>query len=374
MKYFLIAGERSGDLHGSFLIRELLSKDPEADVYFWGGDYMERAGGKLLRHYKDTAVMGFWEVLKNLKKLSRLQQLCKAEIRQLQPDAIIFIDFPGFNLRIANYTKKNGFLNFYYISPKVWAWNQKRALKLKKLIDRIFCILPFEPAFFAKYDMEVSYVGNPLKEVIKSYPFDEAFLSKYKGKKVVGVLPGSRMQEVNNVLSLIKHIAPARPGYHFLLAGVDNLPPELYEEVKTIGGNIELAFDKTYEILRLSQAAIVTSGTATLEAALLKAPQVVVYKTSGFSYQIARRLIRVPFISLVNLIAGKEVVKELIQHDMTPAKALEELDKMILDSLHNENILSGYAAINELIGDQNAPETAAAEMVDLLHSKLRKQN
>ena len=374
MKYFLIAGERSGDLHGSFLIRELFSKDPQADVYFWGGDYMERAGGKLLRHYKDTAVMGFWEVLKSLKKLKRLQQLCKAEILQLQPDAIIFIDFPGFNLRIADFTKEKGFLNFYYISPKVWAWNQKRALKLKKRIDRIFCILPFEPAFFEKYDMEVSYVGNPLKEVIKSYALDKAFLSKYEGKKVVGVLPGSRMQEVSNVLGLIKHIAPTRAGYHFLLAGVDNLPPELYADVKTFGGNIEIAFDKTYEILRLSEAAIVTSGTATLEAALLRAPQVVVYKTSNFSYQIARRLIRVPFISLVNLIAGKEVVKELIQQDMTPQKVLEEVDRIILDAPYKETILSGYAAINELIGDQNAPEAAAREMVDLMHLKRNRQN
>ncbi len=369
MKYFLIAGERSGDLHGSFLIKQIISRDAGAEVVCWGGDYMQQAGGLLLRHYKHTAVMGFWEVIKNLRKLARLQNACKADIVRFQPDAVIFIDYPGFNLRIAEFTKKHGFLSFYYISPKVWAWNQNRALKLKRLIDHIFCILPFEKEFFRQYGMDVSYVGNPLKEAIKSYQYDEEFLRRLAGKRVIGVLPGSREQEVTNLITLLPAMASEKPAFHFLVAGVDNLPTEMYAQVSSGSPNIEVAFGKTYEILRVSEAAIVTSGTATLEAALLNVPQVVVYKTSGVSYQIAKRLIKVPFISLVNLIAGKEVVRELIQHHFTREEILAEIENIISDASRKKNILDGYKEVDELIGEQNAAETTAAEIVTRLNPK-----
>jgi len=366
MRYFLIAGERSGDLHGSLLITSLLKSDPAAEIFYWGGDYMQKAGGTLLRHYKDTAVMGFWEVLKNLRKLRNLQILCKNEIIRINPDAVIFIDFPGFNLRIAEFTKANGFINFYYISPKVWAWNQKRALKLKKTIDRLFCILPFEKEFFARYGMEVSYVGNPLKQAISDYSFDQGFMDRYTGKRIVGVLPGSRQQEVNNLTSLLHGIVVKFPDHHFLVAGVDNLQLAVYEELKLLGSRVEVVFDRTYEILKLSEVAIVTSGTATLEAALLNTPQVVVYRTSGFSYQIAKRLIKVPFISLVNLIANREVVRELIQSDMSVDGISSELNKVLFDSGYKNRILADYDEISRLIGNQNSPEVAATEIVKFL--------
>lgn len=369
MKYFLIAGERSGDLHGSFLIQELKKQDPQADIYCWGGDYMEKAGARLLRHYKDTAVMGFWEVVKSLRKLQRLERACKEEIERLKPDAVVFIDFPGFNLRIAEFTRKAGYVSFYYISPKVWAWNQKRALKLKSFIDKIFCILPFEPVFFSRFGMEVSYVGNPLKTVISEYGFDRDFLARYSGRAVIAVLPGSRQQEVRNALALLRDIASEKSEFLFLVAGVDNLPENMYGDIKRAAPNIEVAFDKTYEILKLAQAAVVTSGTATLEAALLGTPQVVVYRTSAVSYAIAKRLVKVPFISLVNLIAGREVVKELIQVEMNPQRVLQELNTLLYDPKANERMLEGYSEVEELIGDLNAPETAAREMVQHLVRK-----
>ncbi len=372
MKYFIIAGERSGDLHGSFLIKYLKEKDSAAEIVGWGGDYMENAGAKVLKHYRELAIMGFLEVLKNLRTLSRLQKECKSSILAFNPDAVIFIDYPGFNLRIASFTKENGFPNFYYISPKVWAWNQKRALKIKRLIDRLFCILPFEKEFFKKYDFEVSYVGNPLKEAIKSYEYDEEFLEGWKDKKVISVLPGSRAQEVANVVRVLQEIVPRKPEYTFLVAAVDNLPDSAYAELKKTAGNVELVYNKTYEILKLGAAAIVTSGTATLEAALLKTPQVVIYRTSGFSYAIAKRLIRVPFISLVNLIAGKEVVKELIQEEMSPKNVMDELENILSSDGKYKNImLQGYELVDNKIGDQNAPEESAKEIVSWLREKKK---
>ncbi|WP_339814749.1 lipid-A-disaccharide synthase [uncultured Imperialibacter sp.] len=370
MKYFLIAGERSGDLHGSFLINYLKKLDPEAEIVGWGGDYMEKAGGTILKHYRELAIMGFWEVIKNLRTLARLQKECKNSILEFNPDAVIFIDYPGFNLRIAAFTRAKGFTNFYYISPKVWAWNQKRAYKLKRLIDRLFCILPFEVEFFKRYEFDVSYVGNPLKEAIKSYDFDEQFLGAWADKKVIAVLPGSRAQEVANVVEMLKQIVPAKPEFHFLVAAVDNLPDSAYEALKHSGGNVELVYNKTYEILKLAEAAIVTSGTATLEAALLKAPQVVIYRTSGISYALAKRLIKVPFISLVNLIANKEVVRELIQDEMSPDNVLKELNSIVSDSNgYKRAMLQGYDLVDTIIGEQNAPEEAAREMASFLKQK-----
>lgn len=367
MRYFIIAGERSGDLHGSFLISYLQKSDPQAEIVGWGGDYMERAGATIFKHYRELAIMGFWEVIKNLRTLSRLQSECKRDIEEFQPDAVIFIDYPGFNLRIAAYTKPRGYLNFYYISPKVWAWNQKRAYKIKRLVDRLFCILPFEKEFFSKYDFDVSYVGNPLKEAIKSYEFDREFLDAQHGRRIIAVLPGSRAQEVANVVNVLKEVVPLKADFHFLVAAVDNLPASAYSGLSQASDNVELVFNKTYEILTLAEAAIVTSGTATLEAALLKAPQVVIYKTSGLSYQLAKRLIKVPYISLVNLIAGKEIVKELIQDNMSSEKILLEINAMVAeDAAYRQQMASGYELVDNIIGDQNAPEETAKEIVSWL--------
>lgn len=363
MRYFLIAGERSGDLHGSFLVQYLFRHDPQATIVAWGGDYMQKAGATILKNYRELAIMGFWEVLKNIRRLSKLQRQCKSEIVSFNPDAVIFIDFPGFNLRIAEFTKTKGFKNFYYISPKVWAWNQKRAFKIKRVVDQLFCILPFEKSFFQDYGMEVTYVGNPLKESIKTYDYDQSFIKSLEGKRVVAILPGSRQQEVSAMLGLVQQLANRNAALHFVVAGVDNLPVELYKQFEAEVLNLTVVFGKTYEILKAAQAAIVTSGTATLEAALLKTPQVVVYRTSPVSYALARRLIKVPFISLVNLIAGREVVRELIQHDMSPEKVGQELELILSDDKKRKQILSGYAEIDRLIGDQNAPEQTAMAIV-----------
>jgi len=372
MKYFLIAGERSGDLHGSFLAEYIRKNDKSAEIIGWGGDYMEKAGVQLLKHYRELAIMGFWEVVKNLRTLSRLQKECKQAIVDFNPDAVVFIDYPGFNLRIAAFTKSKGFSNFYYISPKVWAWNQKRAYKLKRLIDRLFCILPFEKEFFKKYDFEVSYVGNPLKEAIKSYQFDREFMRRWQGRQVIAVLPGSRAQEVANVVSVLKEVVPEKPDALFLIAAVDNLPDSAYAELDNSFANVELVYNKTYEILKLADAAIVTSGTATLEAALLNAPQVVIYRTSGISYMLAKRLIKVPYISLVNLIAGKQVVKELIQGEMSASNVLSEINAILsADGTYREQMLEGYNLVNSAIGDLNAPEQTALEMVLWLNEKKK---
>ena len=368
MKYFIIAGERSGDLHGSNLIKAIISADNQAEIKAWGGDYMQEAGAEIKKHYRDLAFMGFLEVLKNLPKILGFIGECKKTIGEFKPDAIILIDYAGFNMRIAKWAKKNGYKVFYYISPKVWAWNQSRAWSLKKNLDRLFVIFPFEVAFFKKYNFEVEFVGNPLFDAISTFKPASDFLKRNElsDKKIIALLPGSRKQEVEKMLNLMVATQNKFPDYQYVIAGVGNLPLSFYEPF--LNENIKLIIDQTYDLLSHSAAALVTSGTATLETALLGVPQVVCYKTSGFSYNIAKWVIKVPYISLVNLVAQKEVVKELIQDDLTIENVSNELDKIINNqSFRNQQMLD-YKQVKESLGEVGASEKTGRRIVEILNS------
>ncbi len=307
MKYFLVAGERSGDLHGSNLIKALKQRDSAAAFCGFGGEYMEQEGMQLLVHYNEMAFMGFLEVVKNLRSIQGYMQQCKEEIRRFRPDALVLIDYAGFNLRIARWAKKQGIKVFYYISPKVWAWNQKRALKIKKTVDHMFVIMPFEQEFYARYNYKVDFVGNPLLDAIRDFVPDADFLKKHQieDQPLVAVLPGSRRQEIENMLGYMLDLIPAFPGHRFVVAGIKNIPREYYRLALENPAAV-VVFDDTYNLLSHAEAALVTSGTATLETALFEVPQVVCYKTSWVSYQIAKRLVKIEYISLVNLIAGRK--------------------------------------------------------------------
>lgn len=374
MKYFIIAGERSGDLHGSNLIKAIKNADNHAggvpsEIQAWGGDYMQEAGAEIKKHYRDLAFMGFLEVLKNLPKILGFIGECKKNIEEFQPDAIILIDYAGFNMRIAKWAKKQGYKVFYYISPKVWAWNQSRAWSLKKNLDRLFVIFPFEVEFFKKYNFEVEFVGNPLFDAIAAFKPAADFLKRNNltEKKIIALLPGSRKQEVEQMLNLMVKIQTKFPDYQFIIAGVGNLSLDFYKPF--LNENIKLSIDQTYDLLSHSTAALVTSGTATLETALFGVPQVVCYKTSNISYQIAKHLIKVPYISLVNLVAQKEVVKELIQDELDTENLVKELDKIInSQSFRNQQILD-YQQVKESLGEVGASEKTGRRIVEILQKQ-----
>jgi lipid-A-disaccharide synthase len=330
MKYFIIAGEQSGDLHGSNLVKGLLSTDNNARIFCWGGDLMEAAGAKLLMHYRKTAFMGFTTVIKNIGAISKNLSLCKKQILEHKPDVVIFIDYPGFNLRIAEFAKKSGFRTFYYISPKFWAWNEGRVNKVKKFIDRMFIIFPFEVEFYRKHGMNVQYSGNPLVDEISGriaslQPKDEIRRSLgIDDRPVIAMLAGSRRHEIELILPQMLKVILHFPDYRFILAGVKNIPDGLYNRI--IGDrDVILVREKTYDILHIAEAALVKSGTATLEAALHGTPQVVCYKGDFLSMLIGWFVIKVKYISLVNLIMGREVVKELVQYDLTEKRITDEL-------------------------------------------------
>jgi lipid-A-disaccharide synthase len=374
MKYFIIAGERSGDLHGSNLITAIREADKNAEIQGWGGDYMKTAGADILVHYKDTAFMGFAEVLANLSKILGFFSICKKQIEAFAPDAIILIDYAGFNMRIARWAKPKGYKLFYYISPKVWAWNQDRALKLKKTIDKLFVIFPFEVDFFKKYDYEVEFVGNPLFDAIASFKPDPEFLTKnnLSGCKIIALLPGSRKQEVEKMLELMVATKKQFPDYRFVIAGVSNLSKQFYEQF--LSDEVSIVFDQAYDLLSHADAAIVTSGTATLETALFGVPQVVGYKTSWLSHKIAMQLIRVPFISLVNLIAQKEVVKELWQNELTPENITSEIKKVLNNSPERSRQLTEYQDIRNALGRAGASAKTGKRIVEILNSSKLTNN
>lgn len=365
MKYFLIAGERSGDLHGSNLIRGIREHDPSADIQAWGGERMEEAGARLLHHYRDSAFMGFVEVARNIGTIRRQMAECRRDILAFRPDVLILIDYAGFNLRMAEFAKKHGIRTFYYISPKVWAWNQKRAWKIKRVVDRLFCIFPFEVDFFRKFDYETDYVGNPLMDAITAFRPDPAFRSQLDNRPVIALLPGSRTSEVKKMLPTMLAAARNFPGYQVVVARVSNLPDELYAEIP---GEVKSVTDASYDLLSVAHAALVTSGTATLETALFNVPQVVCFSMNGLTYQIAKRLVKVPYISLVNLIADKEVVRELIQQDFSVEKVTSELKK-IIGGPDREAMLVGYREVQEKVGGPGASERAGALMVRYLNDK-----
>jgi lipid-A-disaccharide synthase len=376
MKYFIIAGEQSGDLHGSNLIRELFAADQSAEIFCWGGDLMESEGATLLMHYRKLAFMGFVAVVKNIGEISKNIRLCKKQIEDYKPDVVIFIDYPGFNLRIAEYAKKAGYKTFYYISPKLWAWNEKRVKKIKKYIDRMFIIFPFEVDFYRKHGVTVEYRGNPLidetEKRISKFP-EKSKMHTHLGideKPVIALLAGSRRHEIELILPEMLKAVNHFPGYQFVLAGVKNIPDAIY--YKIIGNApVKLIKERTYEILYVAEAALVTSGTATLEAALHGTPQVVCYKGDFFSMLIAWMVIKVKYISLVNLILDFEAVKELVQYDLTESALLAELKAIMPGGSKREKILSDYEQLKAKLGPAGASGRIAREMVkELMKSSL----
>jgi lipid-A-disaccharide synthase len=366
MKYYIIAGEASGDLHGSNLIKALKKFDSSADVRCWGGDLMQEAGGILAKHYKEMAFMGFLEVLKNLSTIFKNIDYCKEDISKFRPDAIIFIDFSGFNLRIAKWAKKKGFRTNYYISPQVWASRAGRVEKIKRYIDHMYVILPFEKAFYQKYDFEVTFVGHPLLDAISNtqiIPLD-SFSKKNlldKDKPIIALLPGSRKQEVEKMLEVMLTVVPDFSDYQFVIAGAPSLTNDFYQKFLS-KKNVHFVSNQTYSLLAHAHAALVTSGTATLETALFKVPQVVCYKGNWVSYQIAKRIITLKYISLVNLIMDKEVVKELIQGQLATKNLQTELSK-IIEGKTREKVLQDYNSLIKKLGVSGASEKAAQLIV-----------
>ncbi|HEX5171483.1 MAG TPA: lipid-A-disaccharide synthase [Cyclobacteriaceae bacterium] len=369
MRYYIIAGERSGDLHGGNLVKALKDYDKDAALRGFGGEYMQQAGVALAVHYREMAFMGLAEILTNLNKISQYIKRCKADIDQFKPDVIILIDYGGFNRRIAKYGKKMGIKVFYYIPPKVWAWYQSRAKEIKANVDKLFVILPFEKEFYKKFDWAVDYVGNPVLDAVNSHVPDKGFSEKIALKPtqpVVALLPGSRKQELIRIIPLMADVVKHNRDYQFVVAEVDNLDPHLYDPLRNLD-NVKFVIEKTYDVLLNSNAAIVTSGTATLETALFNVPQVVVYKTSGITYQLVKRLIKVPFISLVNLIADKEVIKELIQTNAAESQISAELNQLISGERRNA-VLADYKELrNRLDAGGSASDNTARLMWNYLN-------
>lgn len=368
MKYYLISGERSGDLHASNLIRSILKLDRSASFRGMGGDLSKDAGLDLCVHYEDVALMGFLEVVLGFRKVLRYLAIIKKDILEFKPDVLILIDYGGFNMKIASFAKSQQLKVHYYIPPKIWAWNQGRAKTLKLVSDAVYCILPFEEAFFRGFGIEAHYVGNPLLDEIAKFEPHPFFFQKNQlsFKPIVALLPGSRKQEVKAMLGLMVEVAKKFPNAQFVIAGVSNLSPDLYAPAVRAG--IRLIVDQTYDLLKHSIAAIVTSGTATLETALFRVPQVVVYRTSPVSYHIGKYLIKVPFISLVNLIGEERIVTELIQNDYSVAKLIDELQLLLADDLTKARIYDGYTLVKEKIGEQSASDSTAAMIVKAVTS------
>ncbi len=362
MKYYIIAGEASGDLHGSNLMKELYRQDPEAEIRFWGGDLMQAAGGTLVKHYRDLAFMGFAEVVQNLGTILRNIKFCKEDIKAFNPDAIIFIDYPGFNMRIAKWAKPLGYATHYYISPQIWAWKENRIKAIKRDVDHMYIILPFEKDFYEdKHSYKVEFVGHPLIDAIHNRkPADkESFRKEHDldDRPVIALLPGSRKQEISKMLSGMLSIVNDFPDYQFVIAGAPAQEYTFYEQFLS-NSNVKFISNKTYDLLSIAHAALVTSGTATLETALFKVPEVVCYKGNWISYQIAKRIITLKYISLVNLIMDKEVVKELIQDDFNTKNIKAELHK-ILEPGHRENLLKQYDLLEQKLGGEGASSKTA---------------
>ncbi|MAL58781.1 MAG: lipid-A-disaccharide synthase [Flavobacteriaceae bacterium] len=368
MKYYLLAGEASGDLHGSHLIKALKKEDPKAQFRFWGGDLMAAEGGDLVVHYKDRAIMGFAEVIKNLPKIKKLFNLCKKDISEYKPDALIFIDNSGFNLRIAKWAKPKGFNTHYYISPQVWASRAGRVKTIKKTIDHMYVVLPFVKDFYKKYDYPVHFVGHPLLDAISNRK--QALPSIFREENnlderpIIALLPGSRKQEISKMLKVMLSVVDEFQEYQFVIAGAPSQEKEFYLQFIE-KDNVHLLLNKTYDLLSLSHAALVTSGTATLETALYKVPQVVCYKGGRISYEIAKRIIKLKYISLVNLILDKPAVTELIQNDFTSKNLKKELTK-ILDEYYRAVLFLDYYDLEVALGGKGASEKTAKLIVSTL--------
>ena len=371
MRYYIIAGETSGDLHGANLISALKDTDAAAEFRIVGGDRMQQASGQTaIIHTSQMAFMGFVEVLVNIRTIAKNLRTVKADITAYQPDAVVLIDFPGFNLKIAEFAKKAGIPVCYYISPKVWAWNQRRVLKIKRIVDKLFCILPFEVDFYHKWGMEVDYVGNPLLDAIAAHQANPDFLMDHRlaDKPVIALLPGSRAMEISKLLPIMAHVSRMFPGHHCVVAGAPNFDRKFYAQYMD-GLDLPVVFNATYDLLKHAEAAVVTSGTATLETALLRVPQVVVYKANPISIAIGRMVIKVRFISLVNLITDMLAVRELIQKDCNADRIADELDLLINDPAYRDNILENYDLLMEKMGEPGASTRTARLITAFLNEK-----
>jgi lipid-A-disaccharide synthase len=370
MKYYIIAGEASGDLHGSNLIKAIIKNDAQAEIRFWGGDLMQKAGGTLVKHYKELAFMGFIEVIFNLKTILKNIKIAKTDISSFHPDALIFIDYPGFNLRIAKWAKQQGFKTHYYISPQIWAWKESRIKDIKRDIDKMYVILPFEKDFYEKkHQYPVTFVGHPLIDAIADFPKKESTVfrteNQLSDKPIIAILPGSRKQEISKMVALLTSVAPDFLDYQFVIAGAPSQDYDFYQQLITKTA-VRFVANKTYELLQNSVAALVTSGTATLETALFKVPEVVCYKGNWISYQIAKRLITLKYISLVNLIMDAEIVVELIQDDCNQSRIKAELNN-ILEPENRAIILKNYALLEQKLGNIGASEKTAKAIISSMN-------
>lgn len=373
-RYYIIAGEASGDLHASNLVRELKKQDPAANFRGWGGDLMQEAGVEIVKHYRDLAFMGFAEVVSNLRTIMRNIKFCKEDITTYKPDAIIFVDYPGFNLRIASWAKKQRIRTIYYISPQIWAWNESRIKTIKQSVDKLLVILPFEEEYFKKWDYTVEYVGHPLvnviekaKDSIQQIPLEVG--SPLNEKNIIALLPGSRKQEIIKKLPVMLEASKQFPDHRFIIAKASSLDDQFYDQFLGDYKHVRSIRHKTYELLAASKAALVTSGTATLETALFDVPQVVCYKGSTVSYLIARNLVKVKYISLVNLIMDRPVVKELIQNELTTDNVVNELKKILFDTANIQRMRQDYHALRlKLEKKGNASATAAHSIIEFVRT------
>lgn len=373
MKYYLIAGEASGDLHGANLMKGILKSDPDAEFRFWGGDRMAEVGGveRLAKHYRHTSFFGVSEVLKNLRTIFSQLDECQRDVEAFAPDVLICVDYPGFNFKMAKFAHRRGIPVFYYISPKVWAWKERRVELIRKYVTRLYIIFPFEVEYFRERGIEAVYEGNPIMDPIAerlaATPAREEFMRAHglDGRPIVALLAGSRKSEIRRNLNFMKALAASREEYQFVVAGVSWIAPELYDSFLA-GSGVKVLTDRTYELLKHSAAAVVCSGTATLETALIGTPEVVCYRMDEFSYRVAKVFVKIGFISLVNIIMGREVVKELIQHDMTVELASAELSRIVEGGSGHERMMADYGELARIVGGAGASERFARRMVDEL--------
>lgn len=370
MKYFLLAGEASGDLHGSNLMKALKEQDPQAEFAYWGGDLMAAKGGALLKHYRELAFMGVVEVIANIGTILRNFSLCRKQILEFKPDIVVMIDYPGFNLKMTKFCHEQGIPVYYYISPKIWAWKKSRINSIRKYVDRMAVILPFEVPFYESLGYPVEYVGNPLLDAIASrrpgLPDRESFLknNSLDAKPIIALLAGSRKQEIKRLLPVMLGLPEQFPNYQFVIAGAPSLPAELYQQYIS-NKPVKIVYNQTYELLSHAHAAVVTSGTATLETALFRVPQVVIYKANRLSYQIAILFVKVPFFSLVNLIAGRGIVREFLQNNLEN-DTLNELRKILTDKNYYNRILNDYDELITTMGQSGVSDRVARSIQNLL--------
>ena len=376
MKYYLIAGEPSGDLHGANLIKGLQKADPKAEFRFWGGDFMAAAGGRdnLRKHYRETSFFGIVQVLKNLRTIKRQVQECQADVAAYAPDVLILVDYPGFNMKMARWAREHGIRTFYYIAPKVWAWREWRVKAIRKYVDRLFIIFPFERTYFPKHGIEPIFEGNPLVDAIAArraaLPSPDEFRQRngLDARPIIALVAGSRRGEIRDNLPLMALLSKKFPDHQFVVTGVKWLDRSLYEQYMA-GSDIRYVCDQTYETLAAAEAAVVTSGTATLETALLGTPEVVVYRTLWFQVKLQPYVLNVPWVSLVNLNLQREAVTEIIQSDLSIERAERELRAIVAGGAKREKMLADFEELRSVIGGPGASERFARRMVDFLYGR-----